>query len=317
MWQAISYIGTGLSLVAFLAASAVWIYRNKVKQTENLIKSAPSKDRGKLVEHWLEVFKIDPINLTKDQQYNLALIQIKNKAKRFYTTALIIVSIALVFLIITALAITKSKDELPNSSKNLGGYNYKIDESVLIFDFTHHKIDSLNLKQDSTVMNRFDLVEKTDDTDDDYIIRSGTNGDKQIGQSITHGNSADFKELEKGALTSLSLKHVYELRIPTEKFPVNEKTTVHSIYTYINAFKGLDSEWLGNQTKYFTKRLTIVAKFPSYKTCKKIKAFYMLAGMEKLQPFKGAQPFLSQDGQTLLWAIEPGLGASYAIKFWW
>ena len=40
MWEAIGYVTSGVTLAAFLAAVAAWIYRHKLVEQERLIKAA-------------------------------------------------------------------------------------------------------------------------------------------------------------------------------------------------------------------------------------------------------------------------------------
>jgi len=80
MWEAIKYVGSGLTLAAFLAAVAAWVFKNKINEKERLIRSAPAEDRSKLVMTTLEFFSVDARGLTQDQQYGLALRQIRARA---------------------------------------------------------------------------------------------------------------------------------------------------------------------------------------------------------------------------------------------
>jgi hypothetical protein len=109
MWTAIQYVGSGLTLVAFLVAVAAWLYKSYLNllKKEDLIKSVPEDQRAELVERTLVLFKIDTHKLTREQQYNLALEQIRERARRFLVTAVVIVVIALIAAVLTVFAITK------------------------------------------------------------------------------------------------------------------------------------------------------------------------------------------------------------------
>lgn len=107
MWTAIKYVGSGLTLVAFLCALAAWLYRSYLLRRERLIKSVPEAKRAALVERTLVLFNIDTRKLTPEQQYNLALEQIRDRAKRFRVTAGVIVVIALIAAVLTFIAIPK------------------------------------------------------------------------------------------------------------------------------------------------------------------------------------------------------------------
>src|SRR5262245_32877012 len=80
VWDAIKLVSSGVTLAAFLGAVAYAAYRFQSRATERLIKAAPEKERGSLVQDALKHFRIDTTGLTKEQQYNLALEQIRAHA---------------------------------------------------------------------------------------------------------------------------------------------------------------------------------------------------------------------------------------------
>jgi hypothetical protein len=45
IWGALQYVGTGLSLVAFVVAAILFAYRARLKNRAEIIKSAPDKER--------------------------------------------------------------------------------------------------------------------------------------------------------------------------------------------------------------------------------------------------------------------------------
>lgn len=94
MWNAISYVSSAVTLLAFIAAVIAAVLRTKILQKERLIKNVPEKDRAQLVERTLEFFSIDTASLTRGQRYDLALRQINARAARFRTTAIVTVIIA-------------------------------------------------------------------------------------------------------------------------------------------------------------------------------------------------------------------------------
>ncbi len=105
MWEAITYVSSGLTLLAFIAAIGAVIYRQQLKHTEILIKSTSTKDRGELVDRTLEFFNIDTSTLTKEQKYDLAVKQITAKSKRFTMTFITILVIISIFSAIAAYSI--------------------------------------------------------------------------------------------------------------------------------------------------------------------------------------------------------------------
>jgi hypothetical protein len=105
LWNVIPYVTTGVTLAAFLAAVAAWVYRLKIVNKERLIRSASEEDRAELVVSALEFFNVDTGNLTKKQQFDLALTQIHARAHRFLLTSILIAIVFFVAAAITALAI--------------------------------------------------------------------------------------------------------------------------------------------------------------------------------------------------------------------
>jgi hypothetical protein len=95
MWTAINYVTSGFALIAFLAAAAAWAYKLYLEGRGRLIRSAKEKERGELVKNALEFFNIDAARLTKEQQFKLALEQIKSRGRRFTIQAAVLVVVAL------------------------------------------------------------------------------------------------------------------------------------------------------------------------------------------------------------------------------
>lgn len=128
MWTAIQYVGSGLTLVAFLAALAAWLYRRQLLIKERLIQSVPEGKRAELVERTLVLFKVDTHRLTKKQQYDLALEQIREQARKFKLTAGVIVIIAIIAAALTVAAIWQIN---PATTGSLSG---DIDEAAVVPD---------------------------------------------------------------------------------------------------------------------------------------------------------------------------------------
>lgn len=125
MWGAIQYVSSALTLVAFIAAVVAFLYTRKISSTERLIRTANKDDRAKLVTEALEVFSIDASKLTKDQQYEIANEQIKNRLTRSKIGASVTVFIALLCAVVLIYTVSKSGNavdseiENPNQSKTL------------------------------------------------------------------------------------------------------------------------------------------------------------------------------------------------------
>ena len=107
MWEAIAYVSSGLTLTAFLAAVAAWVYKNKSEEKERLLRAAPQSQRAKLVEQALESFHVDTSGLTKQQQYDLAVQQIQARSQRFRWTAIVVVLLVLIAATVAVYAIDR------------------------------------------------------------------------------------------------------------------------------------------------------------------------------------------------------------------
>lgn len=110
MWNAIAAVSSGLTLVAFLAAAAVWIYRQRLVQTERLIRSVPEGQRAGLVERVIESVHVDTGNLTREQRYQLSLKLIHARSRRFTLSATIVLCIAVIAAGLAAFAMHKESN---------------------------------------------------------------------------------------------------------------------------------------------------------------------------------------------------------------
>src|SRR5262245_8381475 len=108
-WEAIKYVGSGLTLAAFVVAAIAWILKSKSEERERLIGLAKEDERAALVRDALEFFRVETAGLTKAQQYQLALEQIRARSQRFKIVALIVCIIAVLGAVVAAYAITRSK----------------------------------------------------------------------------------------------------------------------------------------------------------------------------------------------------------------
>src|ERR1022692_740143 len=107
-WDAIKYVGLGLTLAAFVVAAIAWLLKSKSEEKERLIDLAKDDERAGLVRDALEFFSVDTAGLTKAQQYQLALEQIRARAQRFKIIAIVVCIIAALGAGIAAYAIVHS-----------------------------------------------------------------------------------------------------------------------------------------------------------------------------------------------------------------
>lgn len=116
MWEAIPYVTSGLTLVAFLAAIAAWACRRVVTRQERLIRTAPDQSRAQLVRDALEFFNVDPAGLTREQQYEIALRQINARAERFRITAIVVIIVTVLGGAVSGYAIFRTPVASPSGS---------------------------------------------------------------------------------------------------------------------------------------------------------------------------------------------------------
>lgn len=95
MWGSIALVSSGFALSAFIAAAIVKLYAIKTRERAELIRSASDDNRINLVRDALEFFRVDTASLTKAQQFQIALEQIRARGSRFNHTAIVICFLAL------------------------------------------------------------------------------------------------------------------------------------------------------------------------------------------------------------------------------
>lgn len=120
MWQAIGLVSSGITLVAFIVAVAAWVYRQHAVRDERLIKAAAEADRAKLVSDALEFFNVDTQKLTKDQRYEIAIEQIRARARRFLIACVVVVIVAFLAVGVATFAIMRQGGDDGDGRRNVG-----------------------------------------------------------------------------------------------------------------------------------------------------------------------------------------------------
>ena len=118
-WEAIKYVGSALTLAAFIIAAIAWIIKSKSEERERLIDLAKEDERADLVRDALEFFRVDTAGLTKAQQYQLALEQIRERAERFKIIAIVVCIIALLGTGVAIYALTRGGRSPPADKAEL------------------------------------------------------------------------------------------------------------------------------------------------------------------------------------------------------
>ena len=112
MWDIIPSIKTAYTLAAFVAPLVVTVLWRLIDRKRRLIVSAPESEHYKLVRDALEFFHVDTIRLTREQQFDLAMQQIRLRARRFLavTFVTILALLACAFVAIKNSDAQKSQD---------------------------------------------------------------------------------------------------------------------------------------------------------------------------------------------------------------
>lgn len=109
VWGALQYVGTGLSLVAFAVAAIFYAYRARLTNRAEIIKSAPEKQRLGAIAVTAEFSRVDVSGLTRAQQQDIALTQIRVRARRDLLLASVSLTVAVLLAAIAIVAILASK----------------------------------------------------------------------------------------------------------------------------------------------------------------------------------------------------------------
>ena len=116
MWTVLPYVSSGVTLFAFLAAVVALTYRHRMISKRDLIQSVPAEERFQLVKNMLEFFDVDTTRLTKQQQFEIVIQQVQNRAKRFLVSAVVVAFIAVLAATVTIVSLFAMSPELPNTT---------------------------------------------------------------------------------------------------------------------------------------------------------------------------------------------------------
>src|SRR5262245_34273945 len=108
-WHVIQYVSSGFTLAAFVVAVIAWVLKSKSEAKGKLIGLAKEDERASLVRDALEFFHVETAGLSKAQQYQLALEQVRARAQRFKTVAVVVCILALLGTVVAIYAITRPK----------------------------------------------------------------------------------------------------------------------------------------------------------------------------------------------------------------
>jgi|HubBroStandDraft_6_1064221.scaffolds.fasta_scaffold26823_3 hypothetical protein len=143
MWNAIGYVTTGLTLLAFAIAVGAWLYRSRLVEREKSLRALPEADRAKALQADISFFLVDTEHLTREQKVALAMEQIQARERRFNTLTKVVAFIAVLLAGVSAYAISrpspgdsktpseKHADALPDKPNKPDPPAYEVRASVL------------------------------------------------------------------------------------------------------------------------------------------------------------------------------------------
>ena len=104
MWEAIRYVSSGITLIAFIVAAVLWAHRYNLLGTERRIKLAPESERAALIDRTLESFRIDPQSLAQKDRYALAVKQLDLRAEQFRLIVFGVVTLSVIAALLAIFA---------------------------------------------------------------------------------------------------------------------------------------------------------------------------------------------------------------------
>ena len=106
-WEAIKYVSSAFTLIAFIAAIVLALYRRKLLSRERLIKLTPANERARLVRSTLEeFFDVHTERMTEERAYDLALRQIHARSQRYLINAVIVLAILVSSVVIVFISVS-------------------------------------------------------------------------------------------------------------------------------------------------------------------------------------------------------------------
>jgi len=104
-WQAIQYVGSGLSLIAFAIAAALFAYRARLRHQAEIIRSAPTRDRLEAIAVTAQFFRVDTSRLSAKQQEEIILAQLAARLRRDLLFGSVAILVAIMLAVIAIVAI--------------------------------------------------------------------------------------------------------------------------------------------------------------------------------------------------------------------
>ncbi len=153
----------------------------------------------------------------------------------------------------------------------------------------------------------------------DFHLHYGTTGDGITFEgSATHPLTADWKP---AAVThpgpdGQQLKRQYDLTIPLADVATGEVVPIAIEATYINAFQGVEQEWLETHIDEPTRRLEMIVLMPESMVV--TRAAIMIRKEGRREPPRFPEPRVMLNGSMIYWNIDQPLPETrYALNWHW
>jgi hypothetical protein len=112
VWSAIAYVGSGLSLMAFLVAALLRAYQSYLRSKVDIINRADPKDLPDILRTYADPYRIDT-SLSASNRAKLTIKRIKRDERRDQLAAKVLVTFACLVAVVALVAIFKSGDTTP------------------------------------------------------------------------------------------------------------------------------------------------------------------------------------------------------------
>lgn len=112
----VQWVGSGLSLIAFIVAAALLAYRSRLRQQAQIIYSAQPEDRIDAISALAESFRVDISGLSQEQQEKIVLKQLNIRSRRELFIAIAGTVISISFFIMVFISIKFDKQNKYNTT---------------------------------------------------------------------------------------------------------------------------------------------------------------------------------------------------------
>jgi hypothetical protein len=211
-WNAVAYVGSGLSLIAFVVAALLHGYRSRLLARQSIINSAPQDKRVDAILATADTFKIDISGLSARQQTAVIIAEISRRSERdkwnaqiFVAFGILLSAVAIVSILISNHA-NLSDNQLPEkilptkvppgrllSARPFRGrldycVDVKCDFDLILRGYDEQGNLRVNSEKHFSGIAQGSFFDTDLDSDDTLYFEANTNG-----EPVNLGNSVDFR----------------------------------------------------------------------------------------------------------------------------